>query len=122
MIEDRSEVPGAPSPYEALATVGVTPWTTHAEMQDVSFELLARGLMNPHTQQAWNDLRDPRQRLLLDLFLYDIDDTEGAHGAGDAAAGAADGGPAAPAEPAAPVEPPPPWAARLLDELIRFGE
>jgi hypothetical protein len=105
-IEDRAAGQGRTPPYAALAPVGVTPWTTHAEMQDVSFELQGRGLMSPQTQQAWNDLRSTRRRLLIDLLMYDI---------GEEASPPPDEGPARPAG-----GPPPVWAARLLDDLIRF--
>ncbi|GAB2869202.1 hypothetical protein GCM10027074_41110 [Streptomyces deserti] len=159
MIEDPGEDPDRVPPYAALAPVGVTPRTTHAEMQDVSFELQARRLMTRQTQQAWNDLRNVRRRLLLDLFLYDLggDGPDGAGHGGDrhgqlgqmAFDGVRDGaddrddgddgegGPgqgAVPEDASAPpggaseeaggqvrpVGTPPPWAARLLDDLIRF--
>ncbi|GAB2717037.1 hypothetical protein [Streptomyces bullii] len=131
MIEDPGEDPGRTSPYAALAPVGVTPLTTHAEMQDVSFELQARGLMTRRTQQAWNDLRTLRRRLLLDLFVYDLGDAGGPDdGAGDDGCGQRSGPEGGSARscgaseeaggPARPVGPPPPWAARLLDDLIRF--
>ncbi|EPD66473.1 MULTISPECIES: hypothetical protein [Streptomyces] len=101
MIEDPA---GGRMPYAALAPVGVTPWTSHAEMQDVSFELQGRGLMSPRTQQAWNELRSTRRRLLIDLLMYDI----GEFGA-EAEEAVSSG-----------VGVPPVWAGRLLDELIRF--
>lgn len=104
MIEDPAG--GRPLPYAALAPVGVTPRTTHEEMQDVSFALQGRGLMSPRTQQAWNELRGTRSRLLIDLLMYDLGDEEPAASCED---------PVAPA-----AGPPPAWAARLLDELIRF--
>lgn len=107
MIEDPADGAGRTSPYTVLAAVGVTPRTTHAEMQDVSFELQARRLMSPQTQQAWNDLRETRRRLLLDLLMYDVGD------------GSDDEVPEAEAADR-PAAPPAPWAARLLDDLIRF--
>ncbi|MEU6992693.1 hypothetical protein ABZ953_18815 [Streptomyces sp. NPDC046465] len=73
MIEDPSPDGGGPSPYDVLAPAGVTPWTTHKDMRDVSFELLARHLMTPATQQAWDEVRGVRRRLLVDLLLYDVD-------------------------------------------------
>ncbi|QEU91090.1 hypothetical protein [Streptomyces kanamyceticus] len=73
MIKDPSASWDGPFPYDALAPAGVTPWTTHADMRDVSFELLARHLMTPVTQQAWDELRTVRRRLLVDLLLYDVD-------------------------------------------------
>jgi hypothetical protein len=103
LIEDPAGGPTGAVPYAVLAAAGVTPWTGQGEMQDVSFELQARGLMSPQTQQAWNDLRSTRRRLLFDLFLYDVGD-------GPEEAGEAEG----------PGGPPPVWAARLLDDLIRF--
>ncbi|MGA4838952.1 hypothetical protein [Streptomyces sp. G45] len=72
MIKDPSAA-GPPCPYQALAPAGVTPWTTHAQMQDVPFELLARHLMTPAAQTAWDELRTVRGRLLADLFRYDVD-------------------------------------------------
>ncbi|MEU5778055.1 hypothetical protein ABZ819_32735 [Streptomyces venezuelae] len=76
MIKDPSANGTGPSnlsPYELLAPAGVTPWTSHKDMQDVSFELLARHLMTPVTQEAWDELRSVRRRLLVDLMLYDVD-------------------------------------------------
>ncbi|WP_447040677.1 hypothetical protein [Streptomyces sp. DSM 118878] len=73
MIKDPEASWEGPFPYDALAPAGVTPWTTHADMRDVSFELLARHLMTPVTQQAWDELRGVRRRLLVDLLLYDVD-------------------------------------------------
>ncbi|MFJ2604057.1 hypothetical protein ACIQOU_05365 [Streptomyces sp. NPDC091279] len=102
-IEDPAD--GERSPYAALAPVGVTPWTTHDEMQDISFPLQEQGLMNSRTQQAWNDLRALRGRLLFDLFVYDVDDGPE---------------PGPEPDPNRPSGPPPLWAARLLDDLIRF--
>ncbi|MFE0138184.1 hypothetical protein ACFWY6_42560 [Streptomyces sp. NPDC059037] len=78
MIKDpETNWDGGPFPYDALAEVGVTPWTTHAALQDISFELLARRLMTPVTQQAWDDLRSVRRRMLAELLLYDVDLTDG---------------------------------------------
>jgi len=106
-IEDPAGGPGRTPPYTALTPVGVTPGTTHEEMQDVSFELQGRGLMSPQTQQAWNELRSTRRRLLIDLLLYDIGEEPPAacEDSVRSAAGV-----------------PPAWAARLLDDLIRFDQ
>ncbi|MFD4629256.1 hypothetical protein ACFVYR_05045 [Streptomyces sp. NPDC058284] len=117
MIEDPS---GGPTPYEVLAPAGVTPWTSHKDMQDVSFELLARHLMTPVTQQAWDELRGVRRRLLNDLLMYDVDL------AAELPRAAADIDRALAAEPPsrAPAQDPsgplPEATARLLDDLIRF--
>ncbi|MFV8183674.1 hypothetical protein [Streptomyces sp. AF1B] len=103
MIEDPA---GGRTPYAALASVGVTPWTSHAEMQDVSFELQGRELMSLRTMQAWNVLRSTRRRLLVDLLMYDLGEEEpSAVDEGSVSCGAGV---------------PPVWAGRLLDELIRF--
>ncbi|MWA14319.1 hypothetical protein [Streptomyces sp. BA2] len=74
MIKDPSTSwDGGPYPYDALAEVGVTPGMSHADLQDVSFELLARRLMTPATQQAWDELRVVRRRMVAELLLYDVD-------------------------------------------------
>lgn len=78
MIKDpETNWDGGPFPYDALAEVGVTPWTTHAALQDIPFELLARRLMTPVAQRAWDDLRSVRRRMLAELLLYDVDLTDG---------------------------------------------
>lgn len=114
---------GGTSPYAALAPVGVTPWTTHAEMQDVSFALQERALMDSRTQQAWNDLRAVRRRLLFDLYVYDVDannDNNTNDANGNAPGGGTGTGPGAGLPDRATADPPPLWVARLLDDLIRF--
>ncbi|MFD0412690.1 hypothetical protein [Streptomyces sp. NPDC127108] len=70
MIRDPDS---GPSPYDVLADAGVTPWTSQADLRDVPFELLARRLMTPFTQAAWDELRTVRGRLLVDLFRYDVE-------------------------------------------------
>lgn len=123
MIKDPSTSwDGGPFPYDALADVGVTPRTSHADLQDVSFELLARRLMTPVTQQAWDELRVVRRRMLAELLLYDVDlasDIPAAQAALDRALDRA----LAAAEPATgppPESPLPEETARLLDGLITF--
>ncbi|MCI3933701.1 hypothetical protein [Streptomyces sp. AN091965] len=105
-----------PSPYDALAGASVTPWTSHAELRDVPFELLARRLMTPAAQAALERLRTVPGRLLVDLFLYDVDvaaELPGAVAELDrllAGAAGPDAGEPLPDE----------AVAGLLDELIRF--
>lgn len=62
-----------PFPYDVLAVVGVTPLLPHAGVLDVSYELLAQGLMTPEVRKAWDELRLPQRRLLVDFLLYDVD-------------------------------------------------
>ncbi|MGV9877813.1 hypothetical protein [Streptomyces sp. NPDC003006] len=117
MIKDPDASWEGPFPYDALAPAGVTPWTTHADMRDVSFELLARHLMTPVTQQAWDELRGVRRRMLVDLLLYDVDlDAELPLALAEIdrqlAAVTAQETPPDPLLPEA--------AARLFDDLIRF--
>lgn len=120
MIKDpETSWDGGPFPYDALAAADVTPWTTHAALQDVSFELLARHLMTPVTQRAWDELRSVRRRLLVDLLLYDVDPTAELPAAQQELDRALADAPEPAAE--APPEPPLPEAtARLLDDLVRF--
>jgi hypothetical protein len=73
MIEDPLATWPGPSPYQVLADVGITPRSTRADVEEAAFTLMAEGLMNPATQQAWRRLRDPKSRLLVDLLLYDVD-------------------------------------------------
>lgn len=119
MIKDPSTSwDGGPFPYDALADVGVTPRTSHADVQDVSFELLARRLMTPVTQQAWDELRVVRRRMLAELLLYDVDlasDIPAAQAALDRALAAAE-----PATGPPPESPLPEETVRLLDGLITF--
>ncbi|MFC8128841.1 hypothetical protein [Streptomyces sp. NPDC057302] len=120
MIKDPSTSwDGGPFPYDALAEVGVTPGTSHAGLQDASFELLARRLMTPVTQQAWDELRVVRRRMVAELLLYDVDleaEIPAAQAALDRAFAAAE--PLAPTGP--PPSPLPEETARLLDDLIAF--
>jgi hypothetical protein len=73
VIEDPSTTWPGQFPYRALAAVGITPASTHAEVEEATFTLMTEGLMNPATQQAWRLLRDVPGRLLADLLLYDVD-------------------------------------------------
>ncbi|HEX4703692.1 MAG TPA: hypothetical protein VH352_16300 [Pseudonocardiaceae bacterium] len=72
MIKDPLTVWQGPFPYDVLAPAGVTPRMPHARMQDVSFDLLAKG-MPPQSHKAWDELRTVRRRLLVDLVLYPVD-------------------------------------------------
>ncbi|HEX4224702.1 MAG TPA: hypothetical protein VHZ97_20190 [Pseudonocardiaceae bacterium] len=73
MIEDPlASWPGR-SLYQVLAEAGVTPRSTQADVEDAAFTLMAEGMMNPTTQQAWRRLREVKSRLLVDLLLYDVD-------------------------------------------------
>lgn len=120
MIKDPSASWDGPFPYDVLAPAGVTPWTIHADMRDVSFELLARHLMTPVTQQAWDELRTVRRRLLVDLLLYDVDLETELPLAAEELAHLMSSFPE-PAEPAEPPETPVPKdRARLVADLVRF--
>ncbi|GAA1895850.1 hypothetical protein GCM10009837_17280 [Streptomyces durmitorensis] len=117
MIKDPSTGwDGGPFPYDALAEVGVTPRTSHADLQDASFELLARRLMTPVTQQAWDELRVVRRRMVVELLLHDVD----LESAVPAAEAALDRALAAAEHPEPTAIPLPEETARLLDDLITF--
>ncbi|GAA4232488.1 hypothetical protein GCM10022254_32470 [Actinomadura meridiana] len=74
MIEDPLTTWPGGFPYRVLADAGITPRSTRADVEAAAFTLMAEGMMNPTTQQAWSRLRDVPSRLLMDLLLYDIDD------------------------------------------------
>lgn len=73
MIKDPRTVWAGSFPYDVLAPAGITPNSTQAEVEDASFTLMRKGLMNPAAQRAWNELRDPARRMVVDLLLYDVD-------------------------------------------------
>jgi hypothetical protein len=74
MIKDPfTRWPDGVFPYDALASVDVTPQSSLREVRDASFELMARGLMTPEVRAAWDSLRDCQRRLFVDFFLYQLD-------------------------------------------------
>ncbi len=60
-------------PYDALEPAGVYSDSSLRDVLDASFELMTQGQMTPEVRQAWDDLRHPDRRLLLDFLLYDLD-------------------------------------------------
>jgi hypothetical protein len=60
-------------PYDVLANAGITPDSTLREILDVSFDLMAQGLMTAEARQAWDELRLVSRRLVVDFFLYPVD-------------------------------------------------
>lgn len=73
MLKDPLTAWDGPYPYDVLALVEVTPHHSHAEILDLSYELMERGLMTPLARIAWEELRRVERRLLADLLLYDLD-------------------------------------------------
>jgi hypothetical protein len=73
VIEDPLMIWPGGLPYRVLADVGITPRSPQADIEEAAFTLMAEGLMNPATQQAWRQLRDVPSRLLVDLLFYDLD-------------------------------------------------
>jgi hypothetical protein len=73
VIRDPNPEWDGPYPYEVLEPVGIGPESTQAEVRDIAFVLMPRGLMNPATQAAADQLRDPVVRLLADALMYDVD-------------------------------------------------
>lgn len=59
--------------YGALEEAGIGPGSTMAEILDASYELMARGRMTPEVRRAWDELRRPAGRLVVDFLLYDLD-------------------------------------------------
>lgn len=73
MIKDPLSGWLGPDPYEELASVGVTPATTHEELLDASFALLRARKMNPGIRRALDELRMIDRRLFVDLLRYNVD-------------------------------------------------
>ncbi|MFF4506565.1 hypothetical protein [Streptomyces sp. NPDC001401] len=65
--------PDGQFPYDVLAPAGVTPYTSHADMKDATFELMQAGLMTPQAQNAHRQLRRLGTRLLADLLFFPVD-------------------------------------------------
>jgi hypothetical protein len=63
----------APDPYDLLAVVGITPQSTMQQVLDASFDLMETGRMNAEMRAAWDTLRTPHRRLLVDLLRYPLD-------------------------------------------------
>lgn len=56
-------------PYALLAGAGITPDSSMAEIKEASFTLMKQG-MTPEQRAAWDTLRFPERRLVVDFFLY----------------------------------------------------
>lgn len=56
-------------PYDLLAPVGVTPDSSMQMVRDASFTLMAQNAMTPAMRQAWDTLRRPDRRLVVDFFM-----------------------------------------------------
>ena len=71
MIKDPlTSWPGA-FPYDVLARVGVTPASPMTKVQDASFALMQKGLMNQTARNAWEELRFVARRLAVDFFMVE---------------------------------------------------
>ena len=58
-------------PYLVLEKVGITPSSNMAEVKEASFALMSlRQGMSPEQRLAWDALRFPESRLVVDFFLY----------------------------------------------------
>ncbi len=64
-------------PYERLnrslqkvGHPGVNPSTTIQEVKDALFDLMSKGTVKPEDRLAWDELRLPERRLVLDFFMY----------------------------------------------------
>ena len=59
-------------PYEVLRRFGVTPDSPADAVQDASFEMTPEDLADANVNLAWEQLRVPRRRLLIDFFCYQL--------------------------------------------------
>lgn len=57
-------------PYDVLAPAGITPDSSLKQIRDAPFDLMEQGSMTPEVRKAWDTLRHPAQRLMVDFFLY----------------------------------------------------
>ncbi len=73
MIVDPLTVWNGQFPYDALEPAGITPASSREDVEQASFTLMTARMMTPATQKAWQELRDMRQRLVVDFLLYDVD-------------------------------------------------
>jgi hypothetical protein len=60
-------------PYDLLAPAGITPDSSMKEIMNAGWSLMPLGGMTPEVRQAWDTLRDPAQRLMVDFFMYHSD-------------------------------------------------
>jgi hypothetical protein len=58
-------------PYDLLAPAGITPESTAKEVKDAPFILMEQRAMSPESTRAWEILRRPDQRLMVDFFMLD---------------------------------------------------
>jgi hypothetical protein len=56
-------------PYLVLAEVDLTPASSMADVMDASFALMAKSITQEE-RAAWDALRFPESRLVIDFFLY----------------------------------------------------
>ncbi|MEW6733848.1 MAG: hypothetical protein AB1489_21155, partial [Acidobacteriota bacterium] len=59
-------------PYDALATVGITPQSSMKAVLEAAGDLIEGGLWSPDKRIAWDELRTVERRLWVDLFMYSI--------------------------------------------------
>ncbi len=64
-----------PFPYDVLAKVGITPNSTMQQINDAGFDLMSKE-MRLEERTAWDELRLVKRRLVVDFFLYQMDEAE----------------------------------------------
>lgn len=69
-IPDPSAACARGNPYAVIASAGVTPDSTLAEMREASFALMAREDLDDSWRDAWDELRIVPRRLVVDFFFY----------------------------------------------------
>ncbi len=69
-MKDPFTIGEGPFPYDVFADVGISPGSTHKEVQDAPFALQRKAQMTPEAHAAWNELRHLDRRLFVDLFVY----------------------------------------------------
>ncbi|HEX6352950.1 CHAT domain-containing protein [Actinophytocola sp.] len=74
LVADPMSLSDETFPYRALSSVGVTPASPTDLMQDAAYKLMERGGMSWQERVAWDQLRTPAKRMVVDAGLYRFHD------------------------------------------------
>jgi len=75
MIDPAARWDG-PFPYDVFSAVGITPSSSHREVQNAVFAMQRHRLFDQQVQAAHDELRLLERRLVLDLLVYPGEPTD----------------------------------------------